>query len=229
MVLTLASFRDVVQGFRTHKEEHAAGEGEPQPQDGDAVLSDEDVAALCAKYFALEPAFVEQVVVVRKARRAEVEEQLDAFVRFREENAWPMRLSDADIHPGVLASAAHACARCPRSGLPMLVIRCSQVDVAVASAREFQQHGQMMIERLTQDHEARVGGIAVELDFRGASFGILTSLNAEDLRRGLGIFRSYPVKVKKVYVSNASLLVRTAIKAVLLVASKNVRSKVEII
>jgi hypothetical protein len=219
-----------VQGFRTHKEEHAAGEGEPQPQDGDAVLSDEDVTALCAKYPALEVAFVEHVVVVRKARRAEVEEQLDAFVRFREENAWPMRLSDADIHPGVLASAAHACARCPRSGLPLLVIRYSQVDVAVASARDFQQHGQLMIERLTrEDREAQVGGIALELDFRGASFGILSSLNAEDLRRGLGIFRSYPVKVKKVYVSNASLLIRTAIKAVLLVASKNVRSKVEIV
>jgi len=238
MVLTLDTFKEFVSSFRTHKENVVDSNRTHE------ILSAEDLSSLEKKFGGvLDATFVQQAVTVRHGVAPHVEELLENHIAFRRANDWPLqRIEENSIHEGVLASLAHTISTTddefnrPSEGLvdeqagskqTRLVMFCGRIDMAVASVKEFQKHALFMLEQLTADkHVVHEQGIALQLDFKGASFGILRKMSTDDLNRGIGIYRNYPVKVKTVFVTNASFSARLAMKAVSLVASKKVRSKV---
>jgi len=220
MPLSVSHFQHVARGFRTHKEAH-----EKSPKE--APMSKDDVEEIKARFEVVPGSFVEQCARVRKYQRVQVEKLLEEMVEFRERQQWPIQHSVEDLNPLVIEHEAHEIGMSPE-GLPMLIMRTGKVDGKIAKPKDFQQHAAFMLEQITMDNiQAQEKGIAFMLDFSKSSFSVLRHMGGDDLSRGLGLFRKFPVKIKKVYVMNASMSVRFAIKAVLFVASKTVRNKVE--
>mmetsp|Transcript_17058 Transcript_17058/g.31364 ORF Transcript_17058/g.31364 Transcript_17058/m.31364 type:complete len:227 (+) Transcript_17058:273-953(+) len=219
MKLSFGSFKSVLLSFRTFKEDNA--------DDGPATLSLNQIKAIQSKYSDIDSKIVEQAITVRKFNESHVCKLLDGYKDFRQKNDWPMRLSPEVLNVKVMKSGAHEASKCPETGMPMLIMNCAQVKPDVAYGIDFQQHAQWLLEEMTiADKTCHERGIALEVNFKDFTFADLRQFTVDDMSRGVGIFRNFPVKVKRLYISNASTTVKVGIRTVLMLTSKAVRSKV---
>merc|ERR1711865_260625 len=76
-----------------------------------------------------------------------------------------------------------------------------------------------------QDPAVQEAGISIVVDFRGATMAQMSHFGTADLVRGIQIWKHFAVKPKRVFILNASIAHRLAIKAVLS-ALPRVRKKV---
>lgn len=216
-MLTIQTFKQMATGFKTHKEEH----GSIEQQD---LLTVEEIEDLRINQFPfVSEELLHQVVVVRKGHRDHVHTMLEELVAFRQKNGWNFHIEERDLDQDVLDSGAHSIGTTD-DDMPLVHIRLRKINLGVASAQDFQHEAQYRIQEASKKHSK--GEIAVTLDFEKATVGILRHLSGDDLNRGMDIFGKYPVKVKRVYVTNASAVVRVTIKTVLAFASSKVQSKV---
>lgn len=222
MPLTVASFKQVATSFKTHKELHPTDHEDP----ADHLLTEQETEDLKQEYPCVDDALFQQILVVRKGHREHATQMLHDLVEFRKANGWGTRIGEEDLHPGVRDSGAHSLGGftdCQRKR-PIIYYKLHKIDVGVASAKDFQQQGQYMIQEASKLHP--LGEVAVTLDFAHASFAILGKLSSQDMTRGMDLFGKFPVKVKRLYIKNDSRLVRVVIKAVLAFAGTRTRSKV---
>ena len=234
MALSIDVFKKVAAASQTHKEVAAVVEG----GQGEGIcdrLTDDEVAKLRRTYGCLDDELFHRILRVRKYHKTHVPHMLQALVDFRQQQNWNYRIRWEDLNPVVVTRGAHSVVskreddnnHIQRSHLPTIRIAYGKVDPTVASPKDFQQECQFVIEQASQQHPH--GEIAVECDFRGTSFGVLRRLNRDDLQRGMDIYQTYPVKVKQVFIVNTTWPVRIVMKAVLALASKGIRKKVNFV
>jgi hypothetical protein len=217
MPLTVNAFKEVASGFKTHKEQHF----ESEPQD---LLTGQEIEDLKLQYSYLDADLFRQIMVVRKGHRQHVTTMMGDLVAFRERNGWNLVIAETDLHERVRDSGAHSIGITGDGLLPLVNMKLRKVDINVATPKDFQLQGQYAIQEASKQHEK--GEMAIQLDFENMSFGILRKLSSHDLSRGMDMFGTFPVKLKRVYVVNESAVLHMIMKTVLGFASKQVQSKV---
>jgi len=155
---------------------------------------------------------------------------LEEYVKFRREQSWPLQMTKEDVEKVANSQLHSVLATNDTMGRPILTMVVHKLDFDKASAQEFQKLGVRMLEELTfHNPKIQDEGIALLLDLDNTSLRKLGGISKADMDRGMEIFTRFPVKIKHVYITNAALVYRVAIKTVLLAASSSARASVTVV
>jgi hypothetical protein len=172
----------------------------------------------------LDDELIQACLKLRKENTIQTSELLHNYVNFRNKH----NLSLGRITTPQIKSDMHEILTVKTSnGLTILTMNCSKLN---GIPKNHQIYLMYLLEVVIFDEFDsplnQESGIAICIDFSNTSFKLLNLCNKDDLKRGVDLWRCFPIKVKKVYVVNYTTSIYYIIKSVLKFTSLHIKNKV---